>query len=418
MEKHGLADGNPGMVYDGLFSNLATHNMANPLGKEGILPGTKSTLTSVNSVPNINPPTLVSFQNLVMGDKSQKYVNFQPLFTPVGKRVAYSVVENYVKNTLGKFGIVKLMMIKDMFFFKFRSKEGMEAMLENGLWLIYNVPLILKQWTPDVNIMKEDVCNIPVWVKFHDVPKTGFTEDRSSYARAMVELKADVELRDTIVVVSGLKDFLMILELLLISTASICVETTITPTSTEEKAQRRLELKARSTLLMSIPNEHQLKFNFIKDAKSLLWAIKKSSEVLDQTFNRLQKLISQLEIHGETISQEDVNQKFLRSLSPEWNTHTIMWRNKPEIDTLSLDDLYNNLNIYEPEVKGTSSSSTNTQNLAFVSLNSSSSTNGAVNTAHGVTTASTQATAVNSTTIDNLSDVVIRAFFASQPNSQ
>ncbi|GJS61574.1 putative ribonuclease H-like domain-containing protein [Tanacetum coccineum] len=221
------------------------------------------------------------------------------------------------------------------------------------------------------------------------------------------------------------------------------VETIIAPTTAEEKAQRRLELKARSTLLMGIPNEHQLKFNSIKDAKSLLQAVEKrfggnaatkktqrnllkqqyenftasSSEVLDQTFDRLQKLISQLEIHGESISQEDVNQKFLRSLSPEWNTHTIVWRNKPEIDTLSLDDLYNNLKIYEPEVKGTSSSSTNTQNVAFVSSNSTSSTNGAVNTAHGATTASTQATAVNSTTIDNLSDVVICAFFASQPNS-
>ncbi|GKC40383.1 hypothetical protein Tco_1052767, partial [Tanacetum coccineum] len=109
-----------------------------------------------------------------------------------------------------------------------------------------------------------------------------------------------------------------------------------------------------------------------------------SSEVLDQTFDRLQKLISQLEIHGECISQEDVIQKFLRSLSPEWNTHTIVWRNKPEIDTLSLDDLYNNLKIYEPE---------------------------------GATTASTQVTAVNSTTIDNLSDAVIYAFFVSQPNN-
>ncbi|GKC04007.1 hypothetical protein Tco_0995617 [Tanacetum coccineum] len=212
------------------------------------------------------------------------------------------------------------------------------------------------------------------------------------------------------------------------------VETTIAPTTAEEKAQRRLELKARSTLLMGIPNEHQLKFNSIKDAKSLLQAVEKrfggnaatkktqrnllkqqyenftasSSEVLDQTFDRLQKLISQLEIHGESISQEDVNQKFLRSLSPEWNTHTIVWRNKPEIDTLSLDDLYNNLKIYEPEVKGTSSSSTNTQNVAFVSSNSTNSTNGAVNTAHGATTASTQATAVNSTTIDNLSDAVIQ----------
>ncbi|GJS48586.1 ribonuclease H-like domain-containing protein [Tanacetum coccineum] len=221
------------------------------------------------------------------------------------------------------------------------------------------------------------------------------------------------------------------------------IESIIASLTAEEKAQRRLELKARSTLLMGIPNKHQLKFNSIKDAKSLLQAVKKrfggndatkktqrnllkqqyenftasSSKVLDQTFDRLQKLINQLESHAESISQEDVNQKFLRSLSLEWNTHTIVWRNKPEINTLSLDDLYNNLKIYEPEVKGTSSSSTNTQNVAFVSSNSTNSTNGAVNTAHGVTTASTQATVVNSTTIDNLSDAVICAFFASQPNS-
>ncbi|GJT53566.1 hypothetical protein Tco_0988620 [Tanacetum coccineum] len=185
------------------------------------------------------------------------------------------------------------------------------------------------------------------------------------------------------------------------------VETIIAPLTAKEKVQRRLELKARITLLMGIPNEHQLKFNSIKDAKSLLQAIEKSSEVLDQTFDRLQKLISQLEIHGESILQEDVNQKFLRSLSPEWSTHTIVWRNKPKIDTLSLDDLYNNLKIYEPEVKGTSRSRSNKQNIAFVSSNSTSSTNGAVNTTHGVTIASTQATAINSTTIDNLSDVVI-----------
>ncbi|GJR31294.1 retrovirus-related pol polyprotein from transposon TNT 1-94 [Tanacetum coccineum] len=160
------------------------------------------------------------------------------------------------------------------------------------------------------------------------------------------------------------------------------VETTIALATAKEKAQRRLELKARSTLLMGIPNEHQLKFNSIKDAKLLLQAVEKCSKVLDQTFDRLQKLISKLEIHGESISQEDVNQKFLRSLSPELNTHTIMWRDKPEIDTLSLDDLYNNLKIYEPEAKGTSSSSTNTQNVAFMSSNITSSTNGAVNTTH------------------------------------
>nr|GFC61766.1 hypothetical protein [Tanacetum cinerariifolium] len=109
--------------------------------------------------------------------------------------------------------------------------------------------------------------------------------------------------------------------------------------------------------------------------------------------------------------------KFLRSLSPKWNTHIIVWRNKPEIDTLSLGNLYNNLKIYKPEVKGTSSSNLNIQNVAFVSSNNNSSTNGGVNIAHDVTTTSTQATAINSTIIDNLSDPVICFFFASQPNS-
>ncbi|GKA68897.1 hypothetical protein Tco_0768814 [Tanacetum coccineum] len=102
------------------------------------------------------------------------------------------------------------------------------------------------------------------------------------------------------------------------------VEKVIPPTTAKEKAQKRLEVKAISTLMMEIPNEHQLKFNSIKDAKLLLEAIEKSSNALDQTFDRLQKLVSQLEILGETLSQEDVNQKLLRSLSPEWNTHAVV----------------------------------------------------------------------------------------------
>ncbi|GKG38195.1 hypothetical protein Tco_0457418, partial [Tanacetum coccineum] len=62
----------------------------------------------------------------------------------------------------------------------------------------------------------------------------------------------------------------------------------------------------------------------------------------------LQKLVSQLELLKENLSQEDVNQKLLRSLSPEWNTHVVVWRNKADLDTMSVDDIYNNLNVYEP----------------------------------------------------------------------
>nr|GEV59555.1 putative ribonuclease H-like domain-containing protein [Tanacetum cinerariifolium] len=122
----------------------------------------------------------------------------------------------------------------------------------------------------------------------------------------------------------------------------------------KEKAQRRLEVKARSTLMIGIPNEHQLKFNFIKDAKKLLEAVEKKF---------------------------DVNQKLFRIFSPEWNTHVVEWRNKAEVDTMSMDEVYNNFKLYEAEVKGMSSSSLSTHDMAFVSSlnNNTSSTNGAVN---------------------------------------
>ncbi|GKC23184.1 hypothetical protein Tco_1025334 [Tanacetum coccineum] len=194
-------------------------------------------------------------------------------------------------------------------------------------------------------------------------------------------------------------------------------ETVIPPTSVEEKKQRRVELKARSTLLMALPNEHQLKFNLYKDAKTLNQAIEnRFGEVIKQTYERLQKLISQLEMHGEVIPQEDINKKFLRSLSQEWTMHTIVWRNKPEIETLSLDDLFNNLKAYESEIKGTSNSTTNSYNVAFLSSSSTNSTTKVVNTTQGVNTASTQGAVDSSTTVENLSDAVIYSFFASQPS--
>ncbi|GKA61364.1 hypothetical protein Tco_0760771 [Tanacetum coccineum] len=189
------------------------------------------------------------------------------------------------------------------------------------------------------------------------------------------------------------------------------------PTTAEEKQDRRNEMKARGTLLMALPNKDQLKFHSYKDAKLLMEAIEKkyggnkeskkvqrtllkqqyenfaglSSETMDQTFDRLQKLISQLEIQGEVITQEDMNLKLLRSLPSEWKTHALIWRNKQEIETISLDDLYNNLKIYEPKISGSSN-----------------------NTAYGVSVAHTQSNPVSG---DNLSDAVIYAFLASQPNS-
>nr|GEU49911.1 hypothetical protein [Tanacetum cinerariifolium] len=81
------------------------------------------------------------------------------------------------------------------------------------------------------------------------------------------------------------------------------------------------------------------------------------------------------EIHGAGVLHEYVNQKFLRSLPSSWSQVALIMRTKPGLNTLSFDDLYNNLRVFERDVKCTTASSSNTQNVAFVSADNTSSTN-------------------------------------------
>nr|GEV81439.1 hypothetical protein [Tanacetum cinerariifolium] len=128
------------------------------------------------------------------------------------------------------------------------------------------------------------------------------------------------------------------------------------PTFAIEKLDMKNEMKARETLLMALPNKDQLNFHSYKDAKLLMEAIEKRCE-------------------GNKESKK---------------THALIWRKKADIETISLDDLYNNLKIYEPKLTGSSSTIQNPQNVAFVSSNSTSSTNEADNTTFGVSIAHSQ----------------------------
>ncbi|GJX11560.1 ribonuclease H-like domain-containing protein [Tanacetum coccineum] len=202
-----------------------------------------------------------------------------------------------------------------------------------------------------------------------------------------------------------------------VASASTGAEGPIPPKTAEQKLARKNELKAKSTLMLAIPDEHLLKFHACKDAKSLWEAIKNrfggnkeskkmqktilkqnyenfaasSQEGLDKTYDRFQKLISQLEIHGEVISQEDANLKLLRSLPSAWNNIALIMRNKSDLDTLSMDDF----------------------NVAFVSSDNSSSTNETVNTAHSVSAASSKDQASTASYVDD----VMFSFFSNQSNA-
>ncbi|GJV53859.1 ribonuclease H-like domain-containing protein [Tanacetum coccineum] len=184
------------------------------------------------------------------------------------------------------------------------------------------------------------------------------------------------------------------------------------PKTAEEILARERERKARTTLLMALPEDHLAKFHKMTDAKEMWEAIKSrfggndeskkmqkyilkqqfegfsvsNSEGLHKGYDRFQSLLSQLEIHGAGVSTEDANQKFLRSLPSAWSQVSLIMRTKPGVDSLSFDDLYNNLRVFESDVKGSTASSSSTQNVAFVSENTSSTND--VSTAYGVSNSS------------------------------
>nr|GFA38567.1 hypothetical protein [Tanacetum cinerariifolium] len=170
------------------------------------------------------------------------------------------------------------------------------------------------------------------------------------------------------------------------------------------------ELKARGTLLMVLPDKHQLNFNSHKHAKTLM-------EDIEKRFGYKSLLVSQLEIHGVSLSQEDVNLKFLRSLPSEWMTHTLIWRNKANLEEQSLNDLFNSLKIYETKVKPSSFTSTASQNLAFMSSSHTNSTTDSVGVVASVFVACAKLSASPLPNVDSLSNAVIYSFFASQSTS-
>nr|GEY71218.1 hypothetical protein [Tanacetum cinerariifolium] len=174
----------------------------------------------------------------------------------------------------------------------------------------------------------------------------------------------------------------------------------VAPTTAEQKLARKNELKARGTLLMALPDKHKLKFNSHKDAKMLMEAIEKRFRGNTKT-KKVQKTLQKQQFENFSgSSSEDVNLKFLRSLPSEWKTHTLIWRNKTDLEDKSLDDLFNSLKIYESEVKHSSSIGTDSHNLAFVSSTSTDSTTDSVSAAVNVSAVGAKLTASTLPNID------------------
>nr|GEW07802.1 hypothetical protein [Tanacetum cinerariifolium] len=145
-------------------------------------------------------------------------------------------------------------------------------------------------------------------------------------------------------------------------------------------------MKARTTLLLALSDEHQLRFSKYKTAQELWAAILKTFGGNEATKKTKKNQLKQHYGNFKAEGKETLEQTFNRLHAiVEWLMHTIVWRNRSDLDTMSLDDLYNHLKENEPEVQKKSDS----QNMAFISSAKNSSGNEEVNTA-SISTASTQ----------------------------
>ncbi|GKA02783.1 zinc knuckle CX2CX4HX4C containing protein, partial [Tanacetum coccineum] len=147
----------------------------------------------------------------------------------IGKRMAFLVVEYYARNNWAKHGLKRIIMnSKGFFLFKLDSRAGLEAVLEGGPWLIHNSLIILKKWSMDTKLLKDDLTRILIWVKLHDAPLQVFEEDgisliatfigkpvmldsytsaicndswgRSIFARCLIEVNSEADLVDVVTI--------------------------------------------------------------------------------------------------------------------------------------------------------------------------------------------------------------------------
>nr|GEU59046.1 putative ribonuclease H-like domain-containing protein [Tanacetum cinerariifolium] len=185
--------------------------------------------------------------------------------------------------------------------------------------------------------------------------------------------------------------------------------------TTKDMQKRRNDVKARTTLLLALPDEHQLRFSKYKTAQELWAAILKTFGENEATKKTKKNQLKQQYGNFKAEGKETLEQTFNRLLAPEWLMYTIAWRNRSDLDTTSLDDLYNHLKVFEPEVQKKSESYSH--NMAFISSAKTSSGKEEVNTA-SFSTASTQVSPASANVAAaSFSLDTVCAYIASQSNS-
>nr|GEW02047.1 ribonuclease H-like domain-containing protein [Tanacetum cinerariifolium] len=187
------------------------------------------------------------------------------------------------------------------------------------------------------------------------------------------------------------------------------------PKTAKEVMAREREIKARTTLLMALREDHLAKFQKMADAKEMWEAIKSKFGGNDESY-KMQKYLLKQQFKGFYVSSsEGLHKGYDRSLPSSWSQVALIMRTKPGLDTLNFDDLYNNLKVFQRDVKGTTASSSSTsQNRAFVSADNTRSTNN-VSTAYSASSPSVSKSQKEGSA--SYTNEVIHSFFANQSSA-
>ncbi|GJU70154.1 copia-type polyprotein [Tanacetum coccineum] len=225
-----------------LSHTFGTHNTTNKVATDSASDTPSNNgengLVNVIKSDSLNSIIPIFYANWLNGEQSKKVANLHTLIASTDDRADVAVsLESVLENVWSRFCHVRTMMnSKGIFFFKFSSNSEMESMIENGPWLIHNVPLILRKWYRLVNVAKEDLQSVPVWLKLHDVPIMAFTEDGLS----VISIKLGTPLMlDTY-------------------TTSMCMESWVWSSSAREMIDIHADVKLKDTLVMSVP---KIEFN-------------------------------------------------------------------------------------------------------------------------------------------------------------
>ncbi|GJS64226.1 zf-CCHC domain-containing protein [Tanacetum coccineum] len=217
------------------------------------------------------------------------------------------------------------------------SIDGLNPMLENHPWFIRNHPLILKKCNPEVNLLKEDVGTVLVWVKLHEVPITAFSKDGMS----VVATKLGTPLICSCTLGADLWHVITYGDFPPIQNNPETKKDEIVPFDKQNDDLKKKLAKsneAKMVIYNALPHllvQQYEQFTIPKE------------ELIDNAFARFNTIITSLKALDESFSSKNYVRKFLRVLHPKWRAKVKPIEESKDLTSLSLDELIGNLKVYE-----------------------------------------------------------------------